>query len=324
MDNLGLRIESSNPGKYATDVSIGSEVTIKFNSELNTRTIPGSVFLLKDKSKSYKENTMVDLLEFYEIVEGSISYKDSTIIFKPVNQLDKLSRYIIYVKRDKISDILGNVMLSDYVATFDTAYVSYDRHCDILEPNNNQSLETLKKVVIEDLGEDSYVLQISKSPTFENVVYEKKVTTNEVEDDFGLGDGLYYVRAKVDNSDFGDSIVFSIKSYVSTATTDQDIDEDFIYAPFQDPELELIEQFPELGSVNVNTKTNVMYMKFNKLIPLSTIDFYEAEIYGKFLDDDDQFNDKSVVEHGDLSGSFTVVYDEKESETYIFFTPDSI
>ena len=67
-----------------------------------------------------------------------------------------------------------------------------------------------------------------------------------------------------------------------------------------------------------------MYMKFNKLIPLSTIDFYEAEIYGKFLDEDDQFNDNSVIEHGELAGTFTVVYDDKESETYIFFTPTSM
>lgn len=325
MENLGLRVESSNPGKYATQVSIGSEITISFNSELNTRTIPNSVFILKDPRRVYKDGGIVDLLDYYEIEEGSISYKDKTIIFKPTNQLDKLSRYIIYVKKDTLSDILGTAMLTDYISYFDTASYEINRHCDILEPNNNQALERLEKIVVEDLGDVRYIIQISKSPTFETIVFDKLVETTEIVEDFNLGDGVYYVRARVENDkEFGDTIVFSIKSYVQTITTDQDIDEDFVYQPFQDPELELLAMYPESLTVNVNPKTNVMYMKFNKLIPLNAIDFYEAEIYGRFIDEDDKFNDDSVVEHGNIDGSFTIVYDNDNQETYIFFTPDSI
>lgn len=321
---LGLRVESSSPGMYATNISINSEITITFNSELNTRTIPGNVLILEDVQNKYVVGNNI-VMKDYEIVEGAITYKDKVINFKPTNQLNKKSRYIIYVIEGSVCDILGNVTLSNYISYFDTEVYETYAPCDILEPLSNSVLTTLTKIVIEDLESYRYIYQISKSPTFENVILEEIVDGNIVEKDFTLGDGLYYVRAKAENGEaFGDYVIFSIKSFIGTTPTDEDVDEEFIYTPYEDDSLELLVAYPENGAVNVNVKTNVLYMKFNKILTLEDIDFYEAQITGTFEDNDDQFNTDSIVAHGDVDGSFVVVYDEENSETYIFFSPDTI
>lgn len=323
MDNaLGLRVESSIPGKFATGISISSELNISFNSELNTRTIPNNVLILKDTRNQYVDNMEINVNN-YEIVEGAITYRDKSIFFTSTNQLDKNSRYIIYVRKESVSDILGNLMLTDYIASFTTETYDTFTPCDILEPLHNSIISSLDKILIEDVDSYRYIYQISKQPTFENVILEEISDSNEIVKSFNIGDGLYYLRAKAENGErFGEAIIFSIKSYSGTTTTDQDIDDAYIYEPFEDESLEIISSYPDFKSTNVNVKTNIMYMKFNKLIPLGDIDFYEAEIIGAFSDSDDLFNNESAKEHGELDGSFNVIYDEENVETYIFFTPE--
>lgn len=326
LHTLGLRVDKATPSMYSVNINVNSEIKIMFNSELNTDTLPNNFFILKDVDRNYIRGNVIKV-EDYEEVPGTASYKDKTIIFTPSNQLEESTRYIIYVKKNKVADILGNVMLTDFISYFDTEdSASFDLPI-ILEPENNSIVDGLNKVSIEDVGGYRYVYQISKQPTFENIIKEEIVDGTELERDFELGDGLYYIRARVEDGEFGVANVFSVRTYKSTTVTDDDISDQFIYEPYDEKELELIASYPENEAVMVNIKTNVYYMKFNSIVPIEDIDFTEAVFEGNYSDEDDQFNDDLEVKaqyHGEVDGSFSVVYDEENEETYVFFIPTNL
>ena len=311
---LGLRVESILPSSYKTNVDQNTQIILEFNSDLDTKTIIGNFIILEDKNISYI-NGEIDTAK-YEIVEGMVTYKDKSIIFTPKVQLNKNSRYIIKINKGSIKDILGRTLLADYVSFFDTGSKEYIKPCNILEPLSNSVMETIDKVVLDDLSSSKYIIQISKNPTFENAVIDIVVDSNIHEEQITLKDGLYYMRAKAVNGDFGDSTVVIIKSQINTPATDNDYDEDYIYEPI-DEELELLYNFPEGASVH--EKTNLIYMKFNKIVPIEEIDFYESTLVGELSDEEDI---DSISEHGEIDGSYTVVYDEENNETYIFFIPE--
>lgn len=324
-NTLGLRVETVVPGMYATNVRVDSGFELKFNSELNTDLVPNNFYILKDSDKKYIRGNILNL-DDYEVVEGLVTYKDKTIFFKPSNQLEEKTRYIIYVKK-MVADILGNCMVLDYISYFDTENSKSIDKPQILEPTNNSILQSLDKVVVSEVDTYRYVVQISKQPTFEIVVYEDIVDGYNLEREFGLGDGLYYIRARAENGEYGDYTIFSIKTHRSTTPTEEDYDEDYIYEPYDEKVLELIETVPALKEIQVNTKSNLMYMKFNEIIPVEDIDFYEAIIYGNYTDEDDQFDEDlktTATLHGDVQGSFCIVYDDEAEETYIFFLPESL
>jgi hypothetical protein len=102
------------------------------------------------------------------------------------------------------------------------------------------------------------------------------------------------------------------------------LSEDYIYVPYDDAKVEIIGEYPEAESVENNVKTNLFYKKFNKIIPIEEIDFYEATVYGEYTDQDDNYDSNYAKEHGEVDGTFSVVYDEEKGETYIFFIPTEI
>lgn len=317
IDTLGLRVESVLPVPHKIDVNVNSQIIINFNAELNTESIVGSFIVLIDRKGLYTGGE-IDL-SLYEALKGTLTYKDKSIIFTPSNQLDKYCRYIIYVKKNSIKNIFGRVMLTDFTSYFDTEVLATIKPTQIIVPVCNSILTSLEKVEIENVNSDKYILQISKQKTFENVVLDKVFDNNTIEEDFNIGNGLYYIRAKAVNGDFGDVSVFTIKSHINTITTDQDLDEDYIYMPIDNEEVELIGNFPE--GINAHEKSNIVYMKFKGEIDISDIDFYESQVYGELSDEEDV---GTIKEHGELDGSYSIAYDSEADETYVFFIPNSI
>lgn len=323
IDTLGLRVETVSPIMFTTGVDVNAIIKVGFNSELNTDTIIGNFVILKDSTFKYVKDTAI-VVNDYEIVEGLVTYENKNIIFSPSNQLDTKARYIIYVKKDKISDILGNLVKTDYIGYFDTEDFASFGMCSITEPLSNSILPNLTKVIFDDIGSLKYIIQISKVKTFDVIVSEDIVQGTVLEKDFALGDGLYYIRVKAESGIYGEPTVFSIKTHRNTAPTEQDLDEDYIYAPYDDDKLELVAAYPENDSIDNNVKTNLMYVKFNKIIPIEGIDFEEAIITGGYTDQDDNFDAEYTGEHGEVDGTFSVVYDEENEETYVFFIPTDI
>lgn len=319
----GLRVEVVSPSLYQSNVDINSQIKIEFNSDLNTDTIIDNFIILKDAHLRFTEGENI-IISNYETVEGLVTYENNTIIFTPSNQLDTKSRYIIYVKKQKIMDILGNILESGYVSYFNTGDWSIPKPCSIIEPLNNSILESLETILVEDVGIRSYYYQISKVKTFEVVVTQEAIVGTTITRDFAFGDGIYYIRAKAENGEYGSPNTFTIKTHRDTTPTEQDLSEDYIYVPYDDAKVEIIGEYPEAESVENNVKTNLFYKKFNKIIPIEEIDFYEATVYGEYTDQDDNYDSNYAKEHGEVDGTFSVVYDEEKGETYIFFIPTEI
>lgn len=317
ISTLGLKPESIIPEKFKTNVDINTEISIYFNSELDTSTIIGNIYVLEDKKFNYTSGDIK--LEDYNIVDGNLTYKDKSIIFTPRNQLNVNSRYIIYIPKDGIRDILGNVTIVNFISYFSTESFQAYAKCEILYPVNNITITSLDKISISDLDSPKYLVQISKIKTFDNLVHEEIVDTATIEKKYNIGDGLYFIRAKAINGEFGDPSVFTIKSHENTIPTDQDLDEDFIWEEYVEEPKTFLEAFPANDSIGINEKTNVLYMKFNGIIDIDDIDFHESYLIGKHSDEDD-----SASSHDEVDGVYTVVHDEEKYETYVFFIPNSL
>lgn len=315
LDTLGLRVETINPESFKTKVNINSEISVLFNSDLDVSTVINNFIILKDSNLKY-DSGEIELSDF-EIVDGNVTYKDKTIVFSPFNQLDTNCRYIIYIVKNRIRDVLGNVMLVDYVSYFSTESHASLGECEILEPENNKTLSVLDRISLTSLDTDKYLIQISKIKTFDNLVIEKTIDTSTLEEDLKLGDGLYYIRAKALNGAFGEPSVVTIRTNSNSVPTDQDLDESYIWQEYENDELKLLENLP--SGIDVNEKTNILYMKFNKVLDINDIDFYESFITGESNDDDN-----SEISHGELEGSYIVVNDDEKSESYVFFVPNSL
>lgn len=317
ISTLGLKPESFSPEKFKTNVDINTQISINFNSELDTSTIISNIYILEDKDFKYNDGD-IDLNLFNKI-DGNLTYKDKTIIFTPKNQLNINSRYIVYIPKDGIRDILGNVTLIDFVSYFSTDnFQSYGK-CEVLYPINNTILHSLNRVSISDLDSLKYVVQISKIKTFDNLVYEEIFDMPIVEKHIDIGDGLYFIRAKALNGIFGETSVFTLKSHENTIPTDQDLDEDFVWEEYVKEPESLIEIYPSNDSIEVNEKTNVLFMKFNGIVDIKDIDFHESFLNGEPNDDDD-----NITAHENVDGSYTVVQDEEKLETYVFFIPKTL
>ena len=328
LDTLGLRVETVSPSTFSNNIDINSEIKITFNSELNSDLIVSGIALLEDKDKKYIRNNMIKDLDDYDVVPVSITYKDKTIFMRPTMPLKEDCRYIIFADKRMLQDILGNMMLTDYITYFDTSSDSYNV-CSILIPENNSIIPVLDKINITETDCDRYCLQISKQPGFETVVYDEIVDGTNVEKIYPLEDGLYYIRAKEENApEYGIANIFSIKSFKSTTVSDQDLDEDYIFEPLTEEELKVIESYPANDVGLVNVKSNSVYMKLNKLIDIDNIDFYESSFEGELVDDNDKYMEENLnsnqMSHQDVDGHYVFVQDEEKEETYIFFVPDTL
>lgn len=318
LNTLGLGVENVNPGNFKTNINTNTDISVLFNSDLNIVSIIDNFIVLKDSSFKYDSGEIK--VSDFETVEGNITYKDKTVFFTPFNQLDSNCRYIIYIAKNGIIDVLGNTMLVDYISYFSTeAYASLG-DCKVVYPENNKTLSILDRISLSELNTEKYLIQISKIKTFDNLVVERIINTNLLEEDLKLGDGLYYIRAKALNGVFGDSCVVTIRTHSNTIPTDQDLDESYIWQEYEDNKCSLKETFPIDLAFNINEKTNVIYMKFDGIIDIDNIDFHEGYFIGESNDDDDD----DVSSHGDVDGTYTVVHDEEKVETYIFFTPNSL
>ena len=319
INTLGLKPESIFPEKYKSNVSINAEVSIYFNSNLDASSIIGNLYILEDSKLKYSDDISNFKLEDYKIVDGNLTYKDKTIIFTPREQLNMDARYIIYMPSNGIRDVIGNLIQVDFISYFTTEGVKSVRKCDVVYPVSNSILTSLDKIVVSDVDSEKYLLQISKVKTFDNLIHEEIVDSTTISKNFNLGDGLYFIRAKAINGDFGEISVLTIKTHENTIPTDQDLDEDYIWQEYEEEEHSIIETFPLNNAIGINEKTNILYMKLKGIVELEDIDFYESFLVGESNDDD-----INITSHEQVDGSFTVVHDEEKLETYVIFTPISL
>ena len=328
IDTLGLKVNTITPDTYSNNIDINTEITITFNSELNKDLISSGILIYEDVNRKYSRNSRIKEDE-YDYITYSLRYSNKTVSIRPNIPLKENCRYIIFIDRRVLQDILGNMMTDDFISYFDTTGDSYNI-CRILKPANNSIIPVLDSILLEDTYSDRYNIQISRSRDFNTVVYDEIIDGIAINKVYPLPDGMYYLRAKEENAPVysGEPIIFSIKSYQSTTVTDQDVDEEYMFRPIEEEELLVTGSFPENEGCLVNVKSNVTYMKFNKLIDIDDIDFYESYFTGEMVDDTDNYLseslDKSMLSHGEVEGHYVFAQDEDNEETYVFFVPDTL
>lgn len=320
IETIGLNVLSIIPANYKANVNVNTQIIIEFNTDLDKSTIVDCFALLEDTERCYIVGNNINFTK-YKFVKGSVHYHDKVITFTPSEQLNKNSRYILYIKPNVVRDVFGKTLRNKFISIFDVESTPHDIKCDVILPTDNSIVGYLDKVELSPSLDTNakYLIQIAKTSTFETTVYEEIENSNIVEKDFGIGDGLYYIRAKSLNGDYGNTVCFSVRTFINTTPVDDDVDEMFIYRPVIEDEVKLLEQFPT--GINIKPQTNALYIKFKGIIPLEEIDFYESNLIGQLSDSDDA---DSITEHGEVDGSFVVVYDEEKILTYVFYIPTSI
>ena len=324
MDTYTLKVINITPEAYSTDVSINSKISIFFNLELESNTILNNVIILKDKDRIFNK----DVITTENSVEGTFSYNESKreVVFIPRDQLETDCRYIVIVKEKSIRDVYGRYLEQDYIRYFDTEGTQKEKPCEILYPKDNSINLEINKVVLEDIGASKYLIQISKIKSFSSIVYETisdsfEIDLKDINEHGKLYDGLYFMRAKSLNSDFGEIISFTVKSFKDTLPVDTDHSEDFFYEEMETNDIVFEKFYPDDGDIEISEKTNIIYLTFEGEVDIDDIDFYESGIFGELSDDEDY---EDIEPHGYLDVVYNIIYSEKENKTYIILTPNSL
>ena len=174
----------------------------------------------------------------------------------------------------------------------------------------------------------SYIMQISKTNTFEVLLYETFIV-GEKEDvitfvpEISYKEGIYYVRVKSEGGEWSEPCQFFIKEITDAVIAADDQSDELYLADFLadiEDEIEILEVFPADGSLNNSLKTNIFYIKIKGEISEEQLDLNDFMVTGEAFDEEDD----ASYEHGEVSGSWTIIYDSDNDCTYIIFTPVSL
>ena len=172
LETLGLSILNIAPSNNEVDVKTDESIKIKFNSELDTSTIIGNILVLKDKNLLYTGEESLENLGYFQIVDGNISYKDKTIIFKPKESLDTNTRYIVKVNKDGIKDVTGKKLSKTIVSSFFSSALDTSRKVIITFPEYGTITDKMPVISWEHIETDAIIIQIAKDIKFKYIVYE--------------------------------------------------------------------------------------------------------------------------------------------------------
>ena len=314
VDFVNLQVDNITPDRYSTGVNIYTSIQVSFNSELNINSIFGNIMLLEDRDRNYTNQNDIDF-NLYTKVECQVTYNDKKVILSPISQLCSTSRYIVYIPKNSILDFKGRSLSENFISFFDTDIPGILPPCNVVYPKNNSIIQSLDRVEIEDIQSDMYLIQISTNKDFNIGVYENVVSHTNITDNFNIKDGSYYIRARSTNGEYGDVSFFTIKSHEDAMVLETDY-ETFSFEQIDDNTLNHTSSFPE-HNVNVSVKSNLVYMKFDKIIDINDIDFYESGLFDKHITDDDYSLDP-------LDGTFITINDYSNKCTYVSFVMDNI
>ena len=317
VESMGLRVNHSVPGRFENNVDINTQIKVEFNSELDTGSIYGNFYVLEDKENKFEEcNDFFDI-RLYESIKGNLTYKEKCIFFTPLVQLEESCRYIVYVPKGSIQDYKGRKSSEDVFIIFTTNGNPTPGKVNVIKPLDNSIIPSLSLVEVEDITPDGYIIQISRNKDFENGVYDKVVHSNIIKDDFGIGDGQYFIRAKAIGGEFGDTTFFTVKSTPKSLVSDED--EEFTFEPLEEVELEVLQHI--FSGIDVSEKINLFGFVVNGLVDVDDINLDNSFVVGNLTDDSDE---GAIKPHTDVDGSFSVTYSELEDKTYILYIPNEI
>lgn len=323
-ETLGLSVISTTPEAHQTNVNVNKPIEIKFSGDINKSTLNNSIIVFEDYDGVYNGITSLKSSEKFNIVKGTLTYADRVIKFTPKKPLNIDTRYIV-VLNNTITDITGNRLLNKYVFAFNTEITKSYPKCEIISPSFGMISNIIPEIQWKSQQAPSYIMQISKSNKFEILLFETFIVGEDDDiitftPDIPYKEGIYYVRVKSEGGEWSEPCQFFIKEVTDAVIAEDDQSEEIYLADFLadiEEELEILEVFPADGSINNSLKTNIFYIKIKGEISEEQLDLNDFMVTGEAFDEEDDVS----YEHGEVSGSWTVIYDEQYDCTYIIFTP---
>lgn len=327
VNTLGLNVIITKPQPYMNDTSVNSTIEVQFNSDLDSKTIHGNVLLLADKDGIYDGSGKLYDLSKYTAVDCIITYKDKVVYMTPREQLNKSTKYLIYVRPYSVKDILGGQMQVQYISTFLTESLDRKPRPNIVSPIFGSIHPTVPKFEWEDQYVLGYTLQVSKSSTFEVLFIDENIlkpqdasyAPNFFVYTNSFANGLYYWRVKATNGDWCEPSQFFVRQYEDTPVSHEDTP--YMDIVEEEQELEVLEVFPEEGFSNVGTNLKAIYLKVSGIVKPTDLDLRGSYVEGELSDNDDY---DTLVPHGEMKGTWEVVSVEDENISYIIFFPDEL
>lgn len=326
-ESIGLRVLTVSPEHKSKNINVNSEIKIEFSADINPGTFAKNIVVLKDYNKIYKDiNSLKDYSQ-YSVVKGSISYNDRILVYTPNEPFSTDTCYIIMLS-DNITDITGSKMIRKHVSCFYTEAVASFPRVEIMSPKFGAITNEIPEITWKNQFSASYTMQVSKANTFELLLYDKEIPGSLIGEtvthkpEFKMEEGLYYLRIKSENGEWSDTHQFFIKAITDAVIAEEDIPDIMNYEEFMEnleEPIEILEMFPENGSVNNTLKTNVIYIKIKGKVNEERINLNDSYVFGSTIDEEHPENTHDLVD-----GKWTLIYDSYYDVTYVIFTPEII
>lgn len=349
-ETQGISILSTSPVQFETDIDVYSDIKVTFSGEIDTGTLKSSIIVLKDKDGIYENPASLKYKDKFIAVKGSIKYSDRILTFTPSRPYDIDTRYVVVIN-NTIKDITGLPLLKKKIFSFNTEITKSYGKTEILQPKYGSISRDIPEIHWKSQEAPCYIMQVSKSPGFETIVYENFIVPDEEHTyisqeeyefqpeevppeeqpfnvnfyipEFNKKEGVYYLRIKAEGGKWSDIWQFFIKE-TTDAVIAEDDEKDIQYLDDflsdVDKEITVLEYFPPDGSISNSLKTNIFYIKMDGKVDESEVEYPELSVYGEAADEKDE---EEGYKHGILKGAWTFVYDEDHDCTYLIFTPDS-
>lgn len=323
-ETQGLRVVEVSPGQREGKVNVHSNIAITFTADINPASFARNIVVLEDYNKIFKNvNSLKDYSQ-YRVVKGSISYKDRVLTYTPDEPFNTDTCYVLMLN-DGITDITGNRMIKKHVSCFYTESVASYPRVEILSPKYGAICEAMPEFTWKNQASESYEFQVSKSNTFELLLYNRIIPGQKVEGimrhdpEFTPEEGMYHVRIRSENGEWSDVHQIFIKPVVDAVVAEQDTPEimhlDAFLENLEDP-IEVLEFFPSQDSINISLKINLIYIKIRGRIDDSKVRLEDSYVYGESFDEE-----RPEIAHETVDGKWVVVYDSYFDVTYIIFQP---
>ena len=326
-ETLGLRVLNVSPSHQATNVNVNLGIEITFSADINPASFVNNVVILEDYNKVYKNiNSLKDYSQ-YSVVKGSLSYKDRILVYTPDEPFHTDTCYVVMLN-DNITDITGNRMIKKHVSCFYTESVASFPRCEITSPKYGSIVNAIPEFVWKNQCSESYIFQVAKSNAFELLLCNDIIPGNKIEEymkytpSFDAQEGMYHVRVKSENGEWSNIHQIFIKAVTDAVVAEQDTPEIIHLDEFLDgleEPIEILEYFPEHDSVNINLKTNIIYIKIKGKVEEHRLRLDDCYVYGESFDEEHE-----EYAHETVDGKWTIIYDSYFDVTYVIFTPVNI
>ena len=309
-----------------SNVNVNSVVKITFSADVSPKSLVGNIVVFKDIHGNYTGINSLKNTNDFENIKGNVQYKERTLTFTPNEQLNVNTNYIV-ILNDKIEDIIGNQLIRKEIIVFKTEPVASYPKCEIIKPAYGCISDTVPDFEWKNQFSESYRFQVSKTNTFDVLLKDEFIQgnkeTNEIKYrlDFKAQEGMYYARVRSEGGEWSDVHSFFIKEVTDAVVSDQDIPDmqlnDFLDGLLEP--IEILEYYPDQNEVNINLKTNIIYIKMKGKVEEERVNFDSCYVFGESFDEE-----HGEYAHDVVNGSWTLIYDSFFDVTYLIFTPENI